>query len=90
MHIYWWWWFPKGKAIGSTSTWHSPEHGWIKIICDRACNLKLGKSAVGMVARNDKGCVLIGKGQAVIAKEAEVAEALAVKTVVIIAKGQGY
>ena len=37
-----------------------------------------------------KDCVLIGTGQAVIAKEAEVAEALAVKADVIIAKGQGY
>ncbi|XWS11857.1 hypothetical protein CRYUN_Cryun37aG0037000 [Craigia yunnanensis] len=44
--------------------------------------------AVGMAARNEKGCVLTDIGQAVIAKELEVAEALVVKAGDILAKGQ--
>ena len=32
--------------------WQPPEEDYIKINCDGACNAKVGKVAIGVVARN--------------------------------------
>ena len=80
----------KRRAEKNIYEWQPPEEGWVKLNCDGADNLQLGKAIVGVIARDKKGSVLAGVGRIVHADEPEVTEALAIKTGIKLAKEQGY
>lgn len=38
--------------------WNPPPHGWMKINCDAALDLHSGMAGVGIICRNEAGCVI--------------------------------
>ena len=74
----------------SSESWKKPQVGWIKLNCDDAWRVKERKAAIRVIVRDDQGRMVAGTGREVQAYDAEVAEVMAVKEAMKLAKRKGF